>query len=193
MSVLNDILSFNENFVKNKEYIPYETSNIPNKHLVIFTCMDTRLVELLPKALNIKNGDVKMVKNAGAVLTHPFGSTMRSILVAVYELQADEVMVIGHHQCGMSSINPEELIAKLKERGVDENTIKTLENAGIELKTWFKGFDKVEDSVAKSVEIIKNHPLMPKNIPVHGLVIDPNTGKLDLIVNGYENETVDQR
>jgi carbonic anhydrase len=35
--------------------------------------------------------------------------------------------------------------------------------------------------------VIKNHPLLPKDIPVHGLVIDPKTGKLDLIVNGYED------
>ena len=33
--------------------------------------MDTRLVELLPAALGIKDGDVKMIKNAGAVITDP--------------------------------------------------------------------------------------------------------------------------
>jgi carbonic anhydrase len=26
---------------------------------------------------------------------------------------------------------------------------------------------------------------MPKTVPVHGLIIDPQTGKLDLIVDGY--------
>ena len=35
--------------------------------------------------------------------------------------------------------------------------------------------------------LIKNHPLIPKDIKVHGLIIDPETGKLDVIVNGYEN------
>lgn len=33
--------------------------------------MDTRLVELLLAALGLKNGDVKMIKNAGGVITHP--------------------------------------------------------------------------------------------------------------------------
>ncbi|MGB8460470.1 MAG: carbonic anhydrase, partial [Priestia megaterium] len=40
--------------------------------------------------------------------------------------------------------------------------------------------------VQHSVETIRNHPLFSKDTPVHGLVIDPNTGKLDVVVNGYE-------
>ncbi|MFB9759076.1 carbonic anhydrase, partial [Ectobacillus funiculus] len=27
---------------------------------------------------------------------------------------------------------------------------------------------------------------MPKDVPVHGLVIDSKTGKLDIMVNGYQ-------
>lgn len=48
--------------------------------------MDTRLTELLPAALGIHNGDVKIIKNAGAVISHPFGSVIRSLLVAIIEL-----------------------------------------------------------------------------------------------------------
>ena len=33
----------------------------------MFTCMDTRLVELATKSLNLSQGDVKVVKNAGAI------------------------------------------------------------------------------------------------------------------------------
>ena len=88
MSVLNEILEFNHQFVENKEYEPFQTTKFPDKGLVIVSCMDTRLTELLPSAMNIKNGDVKVVKSAGAVISHPFGSIMRSILVAIYELKA---------------------------------------------------------------------------------------------------------
>ena len=72
-----------------------QQSKLPNKKMVILSCMDTRLMELLPRALNVRNGDVKLVKNGGSSYYHPFGSVMRSILVAVYQLQADEVLVIG--------------------------------------------------------------------------------------------------
>ncbi|MGV2686015.1 carbonic anhydrase, partial [Clostridium perfringens] len=66
---LNSILEHNRSFVENKEYESYLTGRFPEKKLVIITCMDTRLVELLPKAMNFKNGDVKIIKNAGAIIS----------------------------------------------------------------------------------------------------------------------------
>lgn len=153
--------------------------------MVILSCMDTRLVELLPRAMNIHNGDAKIIKNAGAIVTHPFGSVMRSILVAIYELQAEEVCVIGHHGCGMSVIDPTAVVQKMTERGVSQNTMNVLERSGVDVKAWFHGFDDVRQSVRKSVETIVKHPLLPTGVPVHGLVIDPDTGKLDVVVEGY--------
>jgi len=187
MSLLKEIMDYNEKFVAEKKYEEFTTTKFPNKRMVWLTCMDTRLVELLPRALNARNGDVKVVKNAGALVTHPFGSIMRSLLVAIYELQAEEVLIIGHYDCGMSGMNPEKTIEKMRERGIREEAIDTVTYSGIDLKDWLKGFDNVEESVEYSVKMVKKHPLMPKDIPVHGLVIHPSTGKLNLIVNGYEN------
>lgn len=188
MTLLSEILDYNKEFVKKEEYKKYETTKFPKKRMVILTCMDTRLLELLPKSMNLSNGDVKTVKNAGALVTHPFGSVMRSILVAVYELQAEEVFVIGHHDCGMSALKSDDMIQSMKKRGISEETLKTLSYSGIDFETWLHGFDNVTDSVKHSVSVIKNHPLMPAGIPIHGLVIDPGTGKLDLVVDGYNHE-----
>lgn len=186
MRPLEEILAFNKKFVADKKYEEFATSKLPNKRMVILTCMDTRLLELLPRALNVRNGDIKLIKNAGALINHPFGSVMRSILVAVYQLNADEVLVIGHHDCGMGGLKADEMIMRMKERGVKTETLETLDSSGIDVKGWLRGFKKVEDSVENSVNIIKNHPLLPNDVPVHGLVIDPATGKLDVVVNGYE-------
>ncbi|WP_064094246.1 beta-class carbonic anhydrase [Rossellomorea aquimaris] len=188
MKLLTNILEFNQQFVEEKAYEQYRTTKFPDKKLVILTCMDTRLVELLPKSMNVKNGDIKIVKNAGALVSHPFGSIMRSLLVAVYELQADEVLVVGHHDCGMSALDSHSLLDKIKSRGVTEDTLNTVNYSGIDLHDWLKGFNSVQESVAHSVDMIKQHPLMDKKIPVHGLVISPETGKLDLVVDGYGNE-----
>ncbi|MGA4923425.1 carbonic anhydrase, partial [Bacillus subtilis] len=62
------------------------------------------------------------------------------------------------------------------------------EYSGVDFEQWLKSFDSVEDSVRDSVSVIRNHPLMPEEVPVHGLVINPETGRLDLIVNGYPEE-----
>src|SRR2546423_14892193 len=105
MSILADMLDHNETFVRRKEYEKFLTDQFPNKRLVILTCMDTRLIELLPRAMGVRNGDVKMIKNAGAIVSHPFGSVMRSILVAVYELGAAEGAVVGHPECGMTGLS----------------------------------------------------------------------------------------
>lgn len=185
MSKLQEILDFNKSFVENKEYDKFKTSKIPNKKLVVLSCMDTRLTELLPKALNFKNGDIKLIKNAGAAVMHPFGSIIRSIVVAVYEFNASEVLVIGHHDCGMSHLNVDEIIEKAIKRGISLDVITTLSNAGINIKKWLRGFDSVEQSIKESVNLIRNHPLIPNDIIIHGLIIDPETGKLEVIINGY--------
>ena len=82
--MIDEILRFNKRFVIEKGYEQYITSKYPDKKIAIVTCMDTRLVELLPAALGIRNGDVKIIKNAGATITHPFDSTVRSLLIAIY-------------------------------------------------------------------------------------------------------------
>ena len=186
MRMLDEILDFNEKFVAEKKYEEFTTTKFPNKKMVILTCMDTRLVELLPRALNIRNGDVKIVKNAGALIMHPFGSIMRSLLVAVYQLQAEEVAIIGHYDCGMSGMKPDGMIEEMKRRGVSDDMLNTLNYSGIDVKEWLHGFENVKDSVSHSVEIVRNHPLMPKDVPVHGLVIDPSTGRLDQVIDGYQ-------
>ena len=125
---------------------------------------------------------MKLIKNAGGTISHPFGSVMRSILVALYELKASEVCVIGYHGCGMNNINSFETINKMQERGVSKQTFDTLAYSGINIEEWLAGFENVEDSVRNSVNMIKKHPLLPMDTPVHGLVIDPETGKLDVVV-----------
>jgi hypothetical protein len=42
------------------------------------------------------------------------------------------------------------------------------------------------ENVRDSTEHIRLHPLIPDNFPVHGLVIDPETGELELVVDGYD-------
>ncbi|HLQ73250.1 MAG TPA: carbonic anhydrase [Bacillota bacterium] len=181
MKDINEMLEYNQAFVENKHYERYETDSVPNKKMVVFTCMESRLVELLPKALNIQNGDVKMLKNAGAIIRKPFDSIMKSVLVAIYELKAEKVLVIGHHDCGMSHVDPAKLLDKMEDKGISKSVINNLANAGVDFQDEFHGFDTVEDSIVQSVEIIKNHPLLPDYVSVYGLVIDPGTGKVDLV------------
>ncbi|WP_250675920.1 carbonic anhydrase [Paraclostridium ghonii] len=185
---LDKILDFNKSFINNKEYTKYETSKNPDKKIVILSCMDTRLTDLLPKSMNLKNGDAKIIKNAGATVVHPFGSIMRSIIVAIYEFEVDEVLIVGHDGCGMCNLNTENLINKIIDKGIPSETMDIISNSGIDIEKWLHGFESVEDSIIDSVEMIKKHPLTPKDMIVHGLVMCPNTGKISVVVDGYKNK-----
>ncbi|WP_144528320.1 carbonic anhydrase [Peribacillus simplex] len=187
MSVISSILDYNKTFVDQNKYKEFQTTKYPDKKIVIITCMDTRLLELLPKAMGLRNGDAKIIKNAGAIVSHPFGSIMRSILVAIYELKVEEVCVIGHHGCGMVGLRSSSLLDSAKQKKVSQEHIDVLTNSGIDLSKWLSGFQCVEESVTNSVRLIENHPLLPESIAVHGMVIHPETGKLDRIIDGYSN------
>ena len=57
------------------------------------------------------------------MITHPFGSAVRSLLIAIYELGVQDIMIIGHTDCGVQSVNYEAMIHKMKERGIHEDSI----------------------------------------------------------------------
>ncbi len=187
MSILPDILAHNAQFVERREYEPFRTDAFPDKKLVVLTCMDTRLVELLPRAMNLRNGDAKVIKNAGAIVSHPFGSVMRSVLVAVYELLATEVAVVGHYGCGMTGLSSARVLQKAVTRGISPKTVQSLEHAGIDLQRWLTGFNSPEDGVRQSVSVIRRHPLLPSDVLVHGLMICPETGRLDVLSEDHPN------
>lgn len=179
--MIEDILRYNREFVARKGYEKYTTSKYPDKRIAIVTCMDTRLVELLPAALGIKNGDVKMIKNAGGVITNPFDSTMRSLLVAVYELGVNEIMVIGHTGCGVQGMDAREMLHLMKERGVSEEHIALMRHCGIDLDNWLHGFDETPQAVSETVDLIAHHPLMAPDVKVRGYIMDSVTGALEVI------------
>ena len=176
--MIDEIMEYNRKFVENKGYEPYITSKYPDKKLAILTCMDTRLLELLPAALGIKNGDAKIIKNAGGVIVHPYGSVVRSLLVGILELGVEEVMVIGHTDCGVQGMDGHEMLEKLVERGIDQQHIDIVRHSGIDLERWLGGFESVESSVHETVRSLKEHPLMPKNVRISGFIMDSATGEL---------------
>ena len=179
--MIEEILKFNEEFVAREDYKPFLTSKYPDKKIAIVTCMDTRLVQLLPAALGIKNGDVKMIKNAGGVITNPWDSTVRSLLVGIYELGVNEIMIIGHTECGVQGMDGKEMLHLMEERGIPAERIKLIKNCGIDLEKWLSGFEDTEKAVKDSVDLVRNHPLIPSDVKVAGYIMDSTTGKLTVI------------
>lgn len=176
--IIEQLLEFNRQFVANRQYEQFVTSKYPDKKLAILSCMDTRLTELLPAALGLKNGDAKIIKNAGGLVISPFDSAMRSLLVAVYELGVEEIMVIAHSNCGACHMNGKQMKKLMVKRGIRQDVINTIGLCGIDLDHWLEGFHDTEDSVRNTVSTIRNHPLIPQGVNLHGYIIDSVTGEL---------------
>jgi carbonic anhydrase len=176
--MVKDILDYNQEFVKNKAYEKFITSKYPEKKVAIVSCMDTRLTELLPAALGLKNGDAKIIKNAGGIISHPFGSVMRSLLIAIYELDVKEILVIGHTDCGARHTDGHKMMEKMKSNGILQKDIDLVKYCGIDFNSWLCGFEDLEVSVRESVDLIRRHPLVPEEVIVYGFIIDSITGEL---------------
>ena len=179
--MIDQIIEFNKTFVASKAYHQYVTDKYPDKKLAVLSCMDTRLTELLPAALGLKNGDAKIIKNAGGLVITPFDSAMRSLIVAIYELGVEEIMVVAHTGCGACHMSYDHFHDEMIARGVTDETLDTIRQCGIDLNHWLEGFKDTPESVRRTVETIRTHPLVPADIEVRGFIIDSETGLLEEI------------
>jgi carbonic anhydrase len=181
MKLLDQILEENQEFVRHRD-TPMTSS--PRKRIAIFTCMDTRLVEFLEPAMGLHRGDAKIIKNAGNTLLHPDGGVIRSLVVALFVLGCEEIFVIGHRDCGMTAIDEEKLRSAMLARGITAEKLDSLQPS---LKEWCGAFHDPEGNVVRVTRDMQKNELIPKDVPVHGLIFDPFSGKLSLLVNGYED------
>lgn len=179
--MIDDILSFNQGFVAHRGYERYLTDKYPNKGLAVLSCMDTRLTELLPAALGLRNGDAKFIKNAGGLVISAFDSAMRSLVVAIYELGVTEIMVVAHTHCGACHMNYNHFHDAMLARGVTDSTLDIIRKCGVNLNSWLEGFKDTHESVRRTVHTIRTHPLVPRDIVVRGFIIDSETGQLEEI------------
>ena len=180
--MLEEILVYNKQFVENKGYESYITNKYPDKKIAILSCMDTRLTALLPAALGIKNGDVKMIKNAGGVISHPFGRVIRSLHIAILELGIEDIMVIAHSHCGPCYMHSYVMLAKMKARGINPDYSEMMRFCEVDFHSRLDGFEDTEKSVRGTVDFIVRHPLIPSDVTVYGFIIDSTTGELTRIV-----------
>jgi len=185
---IDEILAYNERFVE-QTHLP-TIGHAPRRHMAVVTCMDCRLVQMFEQALGLERGDVLELRTAGATISEneregAANDLIRSLAGGIYLLGVREVAVIGHTQCGLSHADSTSLIASMQALGVDPHKLIEQEKLGDMqgLLRWFGVFNDVHVNVREVVNVIRRSPYLPK-IPVHGLVIDIITGKLELVDKG---------
>lgn len=153
-----------------------DAPKVPRMGLAVISCMDARLTRLLPRALGIRDGDAAMIRNSGASIRDPYGDTMHSVLIAVYELGVTEIAVIGHTDCGARKVTADGMREHMKARGIDEAAIESADIDG-----WLNGLAGPEDEIMSTVRLISRHPLIPSDVAVRGYVFDTHSGRLTAI------------
>ncbi|MDA8229482.1 MAG: carbonic anhydrase [Desulfitobacterium hafniense] len=182
--LLEDIMLANHRFVEAKQWqlFPPATAT-PLRKVALFTCMDSRLTEFIVPALGLQRGDAKIIKNAGnTFLNNLNDSVILSLAVAIYKLGVEEILVIGHYDCGVAETRTDELLSKMQERGIPEEVRNSIEP---ELDTWLSGVSCTRDNVKNVCQKIRTSPILPKDVPIHGLLIHPLTGMLQVVEDGY--------
>ena len=184
MSALDEILDANRAFLSRPR--PPTAGHRPRRRAAIITAMDGRLVGLLEAALGVNRGDVVEIKVAGPTI--PEGeeldsAVIRSLVSAIYLLGVREVVVVGHLHAGMRPVDGREVVASMQALGVNPDSLAAYRDNGVEgLMRWMSGFG--ETDAAKVAAQIRSHPYVPRTVAVHTLVIDPNTGALELVARG---------
>lgn len=187
MTVLQELMEANNRFIHRLPQSYYaanvKLSKKPKRRIAIVTCMDTRLVDFLEPALGIQAGEAKVIKNAGNTISGTFDSVIRSLVISVFELDVEEIFIIGHQDCGVAHSSSEQVIRNMLKRGISGDAIHMVED---ELVKWLDEFHHPIQNIEHSVAKVRLNPLIPPDVPVHGLIFDPKTGKIDVIINGYQ-------
>ena len=136
----------------------------PLSGLAVIACMDARLD--VEEALGLRTGDAHIIRNAGGLATD---DAIRSLIVSQERLGTDEVLVIGHTECGLENADEAAMRASLAAR------------TGRSLDIGFGSFPDLEASVRSQVERLRSHPWI-RPVPIHGLIFDVATGRLIEVV-----------
>src|SRR5258706_1304200 len=148
--------------------------------IVALTCIDPRLNRLLPQVMGVPEDQFIWLRNAGNVITGPISSTMRSLALACAVKNGKEIVVIGHTDCQVRKTTPMQLLEQLRRLGVERHMLP--EN----IADFFGIFASEQQNVIKAVDFVRQSPVIGPKIPVHGLLLNIESGKLDWVVNGYQ-------
>jgi carbonic anhydrase len=177
--ILTEVLSANQSYAsgfgdKAKLALP------PARGFAILTCMDARLDPA--KYAGLSEGDAHVIRNAGGRASD---DAIRSLVISYKLLGTKEFFVIHHTECGMEFFTNDVI------RGVLANSLETAALGPEGFHDVGKGpgsraaqfveFLTIPDraqAVIDDVERIRNHPLVPKSIPIYGYVYDVKTGGL---------------
>lgn len=179
MSETAVILEANQKYIQNFRD-KGQLSLPPARKIAILTCMDARLD---PAAFaGLKEGDAHVIRNAGGRASD---DAIRSLVISYKLLGTREWYVIHHSNCGMEFFTDgsiRALLSKSLETAVlgEDGFTDVGEGSGSragDFINWLT-ISNLSQSVVDDVRRIREHPLVPGRIPIHGFIYEVETGAL---------------
>ena len=178
--IRDEVLAANAAYAKNfgqKADLPVP----PGRRFTILTCMDARLDPA--QYAGLAEGDAHVIRNAGGRASD---DAIRSLVISYKLLGTREWFVIHHTQCGMETFTDEVmrrlLASSLRTASIGDSGWQdsgqgpgSTEGSYID---WLTIADSTQ-SVVEDVTRIRNHPLVPGDIPIYGYIYDVKTGRLE--------------
>jgi carbonic anhydrase len=148
--------------------------------IVALTCIDPRLNPIFPEVLGIREEDFIWLRNAGNILFDSMGSMLRTLALACAIKGGKEIAIIGHTDCRVRQVSVSQLIESFRALGIERARLPD------NLVEFFGLFASERQNVINAVHHARRSPLISAKVPVHGLLVDIETGRLEWLVNGYD-------
>ncbi|MEG7336297.1 carbonic anhydrase [Bacillus sp. 0102A] len=153
-----------------------------NKKVLFLTDIENGLEPILQEVTNTPAEKMLTIQSYGAAISHPYGEIMRSVIIAIYQEDVEEVFVVGTKDKRTSTGNVRTQLETMKDK------IQTLDYLFQNCKPEFFGgtvdewlSENSSSCIEKSVEIIRQHPLVPSYVKVKGLIVNPKDGTSSVV------------
>jgi carbonic anhydrase len=176
--LLDAILERNRAYLHRRERRPWPA--IPKVQLAVVACYDPRLDEMIRESIGIEPGEAFVFRTAGAFLREG-SSSLRSLAMAIYFFDVTHVLVMGHRSCRMAHFDTPGFIDAFRKRGVTREAFGT-----DDLRTWAGAIADPRRGVEATVANLRAAPFLPRDLSVAGVVLDDETGELEVVVRPGE-------
>jgi len=149
--------------------------------VIALTCVDPRLNALFPNVLGLPGDQFIWLRNAGNIIFDTMSSMTRTLSLACAVKGGKEIAIIGHTDCLVCKTTTTQLLERFKNLGIERELLP--EN----LNEFFGLFSSEQQNVIKACDLVRRSSLIGPCVPVHGLLVNTETGKLEWLVNGYQH------
>jgi carbonic anhydrase len=179
MSVRDEVLAANKAYAEDFGS-KGELALPPARRFAVLTCMDARLDPAGYAGLS--EGDAHVIRNAGGRASD---DAIRSLVISYKLLGTQEWFVVHHTDCGMEfftdAVMGDLLASSLETAALGPDGFTDVGQGPGSPEGRYVPWLTIADqhgSVVDDVARIRNHPLVPGNIPIHGFIYDVHTGLL---------------